>query len=266
MKLIVLFLCALLLQAETKQERGKRIVDEAIAALGGEAFLTMKDRLETGRSYSFYGGQLRGLAVSKLYTKYNDAAPAGELAKSERQSFGKDEDMLMLFLPADAYQVTYRGALPIQRSRLKRYQESSRKNIFYILRMRQKEPGLVFEYTGSAVWQNTPVDMVDIIDAENNVTTVYFTQSTKQPLRQLYLRRDPITKRRVEETTVYAKYRDVGNGVQWPFSTMSYRDGDKIFEMYADSVVINQGLADDLFKLPEGTKVLPVEKESLLIP
>src|SRR5437667_300932 len=49
---------------ETRQERGKRVVDEALRALGGEAYLHMEDRIEMGRAYSFYREQLSGLSVA----------------------------------------------------------------------------------------------------------------------------------------------------------------------------------------------------------
>ncbi len=53
------------LSAETKAERGKRVIDEALAALGGEKYLSMENRLETGRAYSFYRDRLTGLSVSR---------------------------------------------------------------------------------------------------------------------------------------------------------------------------------------------------------
>ena len=37
-------------QGESHQARGKRVVNEALAALGGDAFLHMQDRVETGRA------------------------------------------------------------------------------------------------------------------------------------------------------------------------------------------------------------------------
>ena len=36
------------------QERGKRAIDETLAALGGDRFLAVQDRTESGRAYSFY--------------------------------------------------------------------------------------------------------------------------------------------------------------------------------------------------------------------
>ena len=75
-----------------------------------------------------------------------------------------------------------------------------------------------------------------------------------------YLRRDPITKDRVEEVTLFSKYRDVGGGVMWPFDIQRVRDGEKIYEIYSDSVVINQDLKDNLFTLPANLKILKKEK------
>jgi hypothetical protein len=262
MKYLGLFLgAAALLGAETNAERGKRIVDEALAALGGDKFLAMNDRIEDGRAYSFYREQLTGLSRAKVYTRYLDKpVPAGQVAQRERQAFGKDEDYLILFLEDKAYQVTYRGAKPIAQDRWERYVESTRRNIFYILRNRLNEPGLIFEFRGSEVWQNTPVDVVDITDADNNVVTVAFQRTTKLPLRETYTRRDPKTKQRDDYSVVFSKYRDVGNGVQWPYNMMSERNGEKVFEMFSDSVTINQNLPDETFQLKMGTKVLRPDK------
>ena len=56
--------------AETAQERGKRVVYEALQALGGDNFLKMEDRVEAGRAYSFHNNRLSGLSVAKIYTRY----------------------------------------------------------------------------------------------------------------------------------------------------------------------------------------------------
>ena len=55
-------------------------------------------------------------------------------------------------------------------------------------------------------------------------------------------------------------YRDVGGGVQWPFDIRRDRNGEKIFEMFSESVEINKGLKDDLFTLAANVKILPKAK------
>jgi hypothetical protein len=42
------------------------------------------------------------------------------------------------------------------------------------------------------------------------VVTVYFHLSSKLPVRQVTVRRDPRTNQPIEEITLYNKYRDVG--------------------------------------------------------
>jgi len=104
------------------------------------------------------------------------------------------------------------------------------------------------------------VEVVDITDADNRTVTVYFSQSTKLPVRQTFRRRNPLYKDFDTEVSVFAKFRDVGGGAKWPFDIRRERNGEKIFEMYSDSVTINKNLKDDLFSLPSNLKILPKAK------
>lgn len=249
-------MAAIPLCAESAQERGKRAIDDCVAALGGGKFLAVDNVVETGRAYSFYREQLQGLSIAKIYTRYYDAAPPSGLKVRERQAFGKKEDSIVLFLDNAAYQLTYRGAKPLASDRLTRYRESMLHNIFYIFRERLHEPGMIFESQGSEVYSNMPVEVVDIIDAENRTVTVYFNRTTKLPVREVFTRRDPETKEKIEEVTLFSKFRDVGGGVQWPYDMLRERNGEKVFEIFSESVVINQELSDALFTLPSGMKLL----------
>jgi len=51
--------------------------------------------------------------------------------------------------------------------------------------------------------------VVDITDSDGKTVTVYFSQSTKLPERQVYRRRNPEFKDFDTEETVFAKYHDV---------------------------------------------------------
>jgi len=245
--------------AETQAERGKRVVDQALKALGGDAYLHMEDRLESGRAYSFYREQLSGLSLAKIYTRYLTPAP-GQLSVRERQAFGKDESNAVLFNENGAWEITFRGARPLADQRYDAYKDSTLRNVFYILRQRLKEPGLTFYSQGSDLYMNQPVEIVDITDADNRTVTVYFNQSTKLPIRQVFKRRNPEFKDFDEEVTVFSKYRDVGGGVMWPMDMRRERNGEKIYEIFSDSVEINKGLRDDLFTLPANLKILPKAK------
>jgi hypothetical protein len=239
--------------AETNQERGKRIVDQAIEALGGNNFLRMQDRVERGRAYSFYREKLSGLSIATIYTRYliRPEPPQSDfLGVREREAFGKKEESAVLFTEGQGYDVTFRLADDL----LERFKESTLRNVFYILRQRLGEPELILDSRGSDVVENQPVDIVDIVDADNRTITVSFSQITHLPAKQVTYRHAK-TKERIEEVTRFSEYHAV-DGVMWPYSILRERDGEKIFQMFSDSVTINKGLTDNLFTLPAGMKIL----------
>jgi len=250
-------------RAETSQQKGKRIVDEALAAVGGQAFLNMQNRVESGRIYGFYNEQLSGLTVDVLYTTYlprPDPPVPGFLGVRVRDARQKKQDDVILYTDGTGYEITFRGARPLPDTAIKQFKTATLHNIFYILRQRLGEPGLIFDSRGSDFFENRPVEIVDISDANNDTVTVYFDQMTKLPARQVYYRRDPIDNTKLEEASIFSKYRDVGGGVMWPFTLRRERNGEKVFEMYSESVEINQPLKDSLFTLPQGMKILPKQK------
>ncbi|MEP7363416.1 MAG: hypothetical protein ABI972_09190 [Acidobacteriota bacterium] len=242
--------------------RGRELVDQVLKALGGEKFLAMEDRTEAGRMYSFYREQLRGLSKATLYTRYltPPAGPSdGKVYLRERQSFYRDakkEDYAILFDEKNGWNITFRGASPLAPDVVDRFHDTTLRNIFYILRQRLQEPGLIVEYTGSEVIDNTPIDRVTFTDSDNTSVAADFHTSTHLPVRQIFYRRDPLTRERRQELTRFDKYRDVG-GVMWPYNLQRERDGERIFQLYSEQVTVNNTLTDDLFTLPVDMKVIP---------
>jgi hypothetical protein len=89
-RLLLILLCGMSAWAQTSAERGKAVIDEALAALGGERFLSVQNRVEVGRVFSFFHEELSGLEVATIYTKYvpvADTSSTASLALRERQSF-----------------------------------------------------------------------------------------------------------------------------------------------------------------------------------
>src|SRR4051794_11791581 len=93
--------------AETRQDRGKRVINEALAAMGGEAYLHMQDRVETGRAYQFYNGELSGLSIAHIYTRYLTPEP-GKFRMRERQTYSKDESIIALYQEEGGWEITFR--------------------------------------------------------------------------------------------------------------------------------------------------------------
>jgi hypothetical protein len=104
--------------------------------------------------------------------------------------------------------------------------------------------------------ENLPVEKLLFVDSENRQLTVWIHSSTMLPVKQSVKRWDPTINDRREEVTRYTKYREIGNGVMWPWDTQRERDGEKLFELYSDKVAIGESLAASMFELPPGVTVL----------
>ena len=261
--ILALLLAAPLAAADTPaQQKGKELLRLCLEALGGEAFLKMRDRVQTGRAYQFYQEQLRGLAVVTYYLRY-DFAPSspepGWIGIRERRDFGKNKDWSSLFFDGKGYEITFRGAQPYPEDYMQQYRERVRRDIFYILKYRTEEPGTIIESMGSEIIDLAPTDAVRITDGDNKTVTVYLLKSNHLPMRQEYVRRDPKTREVVRERGHYSKYRSTA-GVTLPWTTLLERDGEKIFEMFVETMEVNKGLEDSVFAFKKGIKVFPQEK------
>lgn len=233
--------------------RAKRIVDDAVDALGGEKFLTMTDRVESGRAYSFYREKISGLDIATIYTRYLTIAvgkSGQELGVREKQAFGKNGDTGVVFREEGGFDVGFRGVKPLDPEVVTRYKNTTMHNILYILRQRLHEPGMIIEARGVDVIDNLPVEKVEFIDSENRSVTVAFHRSTKVPVWQEWILRDPKTKDRSVEVTKFGRWASV-NGVQWPHQITRERDGDRIFQMFSDTVTIGKDIPESVFSVDE---------------
>ncbi|MDQ2711070.1 MAG: hypothetical protein M3Y24_02350 [Acidobacteriota bacterium] len=247
----------LLSQVSESPNRGKQIVDAAVAALGGNTFLQMRSRIASGRVYAFFHDQLSGLDLATIYTEYPDRKPAANgLAVIEREVLGKKQDYSFLFLADQGWDVTFRGARPIPDENWQRYVRTTQNDILYLLHSRPNEPGMDFDYVGSQVYVSRHIEVVDITDSASRTVRVYFDHNTKLPMRQTYNWLDEDTKQRNEEVSVFDKYRDIGNGIMWPFSIERERNGYKTYQFFADKVQANQAIPPKIFELPPGARVL----------
>jgi len=243
------------LRGETAKDRGRRLIQQTIQGLGGDAFRKMRTRTEIGRASSFYREQLTGFGVAHLYTKYLEPDQSSGLLELQRQVFGKHLEDAVIFTQREAYDVTYRGAQPLADDKVKQYHETTMHDVFYILRERINEPGMEFEGSGIDVVENQPVETVEIYDSENRHLTLWVNSDTFVPVKQRFYRWDPVINDRHEEVTRYAKYRQTG-GIMWPFGITRDRDGEIVFEMNSEHVTVNDPLPDTMFQLPNGIRIL----------
>jgi len=247
---------SLLADSDSSEDQGKQIVNQALQALGGDHFLNMHTRISSGRLYSFFRDQISGAEVAHIYTEYPTSVEKGSLGLFERQVLGKKQDYSYLFLGNAGWDITFRGARQVEEETWNRYARTTENDILYILKVRNNEPGWIYDFVGSQVYLSRHVEIVDLNDSQNRSVRVYFDHNSKLPIRQVFSWLDPTTKYRNDEITEYDKYRDIGGGVMWPYTIERTRNGYKAFQMFADSVQANGTVPPKTFELPPGAKVL----------
>lgn len=257
--ILVLLIGAVLaasLRAQDSEKKGREVVNQVIAALGGDRFLHMQNRVSSGRIYGFFHDRLSGLDLAQIYVEYLEAAPKNGVAVRERELLGKKRDYSYLFLPTQGWDVTYRGARPIPDEDWDRYIRTNRYDTLYMLRYRLNEPGMEVDYIGTDIYLSRHVEVMELTDATNITVRVYLDHNTMLPLHQTFSWLDETTRMHNDEATEFDKYRDAGGGVMWPFSIERSRNGYKVYQQFAEQVQVDQGLPPKIFDLPSGAKLL----------
>ena len=243
--------------APAKVDAGKQVIDQALGALGGDKFLNFHTRTLSGRIYSFFHNELSGFDRARTYTEYLMPPAEGGLGIRERQLLGKKQDYSFLYLPGQAWEITFRGARPVEDAVWDRYRRTTENDIFYILKVRHNEPGMIYDFIGSEVYLSRHVEIVDITDAKRRTVRVYFDHNSHYPIRQSFeWMDDKISSQRDDEITNFDKFRDIGGGIFWPYTIERTRNGYKVFQVFADSVEANVEPPPRTFELPAGTQIL----------
>lgn len=254
--LLIAALAPVLPAQSDSSAKAKQLVNQSIAALGGDRFLNMKNRVARGRIYAFFHDRLSGLDVTTIYTDYLSDPTGKGIRLREREVLGKKQDYSYLFLPDQGWDLTFRGARPIPDESWQGYVRNTENDILYILKIRHDEPGMIYDYIGSDVYLSTHVEVVDITDSQSRSVRVYFDHNTLFPIHETFTWLDPDTRVHNDESFDYDKFRDAGDGIMWPYVIQRERNGYKTYQMFATKVEVNQPVPPKTFELPANAKVL----------
>jgi hypothetical protein len=217
--------------------KAKAIVDQGIQALGGQAYLTIRDREQQGRGYSFHHGRESGGAVFWGFAEFPD---------KERVELTKERDIAELYIGNKGYEITYKGPRPIEKKDLDDYMRRRHFSLETVLRTWVNNPGVVLLFEGPVIAAQHPAVQVTLINAENESVTLCFDDETHLPVKKSFSWRDPVDKQKNLEEEVYENYRAV-SGVMAPYNVTRYFNGDMANQRFLNTVTINQGLDPAMF-------------------
>jgi hypothetical protein len=218
--------------------KAKAIIEQSIQALGGKTYLTIHDCEQQGRGYSFHHGRPNGGGgVFWSFTEFPD---------KERVELTKERDIAELYVGNKAWEITYKGAHPIEQKDLDDYLRRRHFSLDTILRTWVNDPGVVLLFEGTAVAAQHPAQQITLVNAQDESVTLYFDSDTHLPVKKSFSWRDPVDRQKNLEEEVYENYRQV-SGVMAPYNLTRYFNGDMASQRFLNSVTINQGLDEAMF-------------------
>jgi hypothetical protein len=226
------------LMPEQSATKAKQLLQQAIQALGGKAYLDVRDATCTGRLGQFdHSGDLTGFGefVDYMQPPYR-----------ERQENLPKRNIIEVYNGDKGWVLDRGGVSDAPEADLAAFQDTVRKDLDNILRHRIHEPGMIFRYGGRDIVDLKEVDWVELVDAESRTVRIALASNTHLPIRKVVETRDPRIQMKSEELEYYSNYHPI-DGIETAFQITRVRNGMKIFQVFFNTCKYNTGLSDSLF-------------------
>ena len=243
---------------EQSEAKGKEIIRELIAGLGGPGYTDVRESECSGlRSLFGHSGDLTG------YINFNDFRQYPDKARIEYSRKGRNTILLSLigldgldFAHGGVVIALYNGdrgwsydrsgvsELPV--TSVTDFQESAKRSVDNLLRFRLKEPGLAIRFGGSDTVDLRQVDWVEINDSEGRKYRLAVNRSTHLLDRVVVSTEDTENQQVNDDTTIYTNYQ-LKNSVWTPMQYTKEHNGRRAAQFFLDSCRYNPGFPQDLF-------------------
>ena len=226
-----------------QNEKVQALVDRAIEAMGGDKYLSVKDYSSEGRYYVIRENR-QGWAEFLDWT---------QLPSRSRFELGKksDKETTIFDLEAGKGWIMYGDfeVKPASEEQLEEFKRASKRSLENLFRFRIKEEGVTLHYMGAEIINGRkPVEMIQLIDAENDILKIYFEESSGLPYRLEY---DGVENhgRKVRIFEEYSNWHVI-QGVKTPLRIDRLTAGEPSSQLFINKITYNSGLPNGLFIEP----------------
>jgi hypothetical protein len=236
----------------TQEQLGKKLLDQMVEALGGEAWFNRKDMQVSGRTAAFFHNAPNGTVIE--YTGWR-RFPAAAQGEAERIGFlsdksmilpGKKIDVVQIWKDGNGYEVTYKGRTTLPKDQVADYYRRQNHSVESVIRDWMKAPGVMVIAEGSTMVERRVADKLTVLSANNDAVTLELDATTHLPLRRIFKWRNETFKDFDEEAETYDDYHTV-QGLPTPYNITRYHNGDMVNQRFLTKVIYDQALSPDLF-------------------
>src|ERR1041385_9020048 len=137
-------------------QKARTLLEQCIAAMGGQAWLTVKDMQQEGRTYSYNNGSPTGMGT--LFWR------SVKFPDKERTEFTKQRDVTYIYNGDVGYEITFKGTAAMDPVDLK--------------------PALF--YDGPAIAEQKHTDSVTLLTATSYFVTLFLDEHSHLPVKKQF--------------------------------------------------------------------------------
>jgi hypothetical protein len=210
--------------------RARQMLDRAIQALGGQAFLNAKSLTTKGRVFFFQDGATAGMEPFENYVLYPD---------KRRFSYGKTKPVIQIFNGDKAWELDRMGVMSLTDREVQGWIISNRYSLENLLRLRINEPGVLIQMGKVDFVDNVPTQGIEITAQGGTSVRLDLHRQTSVPSRISYRVRNVKEEAWDDYSDAYADYKTV-DGIEIPMHVTRYLNGDRIGETFRNSAQFNE--------------------------
>src|SRR5208282_91918 len=237
--------------------KARAVLDQAIEALGGQAYLTYEDKCEEGRYYPLYHGRTESTGIPyRYYLEYPDRDRFEVIhTKDVFFLFGQvgdikvknKNDIVLIHNGDKGYEVTYKGTAAQDKLDLQNYLRRREHSLEWVFRKWMRDPNVALFYDGLAVVDGKETEGVTLLNRENDSVSVFLDQNSHYPVKISYSWRDPKDKQKNVEDEIYDSYKLV-QGIWTPHSITRYFNGETSQQRFINVASYTPKLPDSMFE------------------
>jgi len=240
---------------EQSEAKGRQILSDLIAGLGGPGYTQVRESECSGRRAAFdHNGQYAGNADFVDYRHFPDKARIEYKGRNTillsflgaSDSFKTGGMIITLFNGDLGWSYDKSGVSELPVTSVTEFQEAMKRNVDNLLRFRLKEPGLIIRFGGSDTVDLRQVDWVEINDSEGRKYRLAVNRSTHLLDRSVVSTEDTENQQVNDDTTIYSNYQ-LKDSTWTPLQITREHNGRRTTQLFLESCRYNPGFPQDLF-------------------
>lgn len=224
--------------AQKNAAQARAALDAMVQALGGQAWLNLKNMERDGHVAAFFQGNPDlGTEQTFEYHQWPD---------KDRIEVTKHRDVVEMFIGRQGWEVTYRGKKPLDKDIVDDFLRRRDHSIETAVKVWMKDPNTILIYEGQRMVERHLSEQVTLISPQNEAITIMMDVQTHLPLARSFQWRDPVYHDKNTDTEEYDDYHAI-DGFPTPFTITRLKNGDTVRQYYATHVAFNQNLPADFW-------------------